>query len=517
MSSDLWSAFAGSSEDLSDNPWNQPSPQAESQRVSASGTAHATYKPTVTVLTRPRDTSDWAGTGTKNDNALKAPVSTNEVWPEHPIDSQNVWADLHAAIPELSLRSSRTAKHASAPPIAHQSLEPLGFIQDDDFGAFQEPSVQTPRTETLSTPITSNVKQNEHTGIVYKMDYSPNSRPSKGRSSRDYDPWGGLDLLEKPIQYLSEAKKQCSNEVFDKERCTDKLMPSLTEQSIELSGDAEDWGEFSPEPQSSSAFKDNVIPEGPVPIVAAATDRSRILPEPPTKDKLPVKAIETTPSRPSSSLPPTNVPPPSILISLTAGLVQKLPTQVEARISQIPTSKTTPRALDRALRGCLASLRVAGRIIAGRKYRWKRDSHLSQSMKIGPAQAGKPGGMKLTGVDKAEILREDREAAEFVRIWQQNLGSIRAVLATVNGQIEGNPLTLPGIAERMTLRTAKAEEGGIIAPKCCFLCGLKREERVLNIDSDVWDTLGEWWIEHWGHVECKTFWQEHEKFLQKRG
>ena len=521
MSSDLWSAFAGRSDDLSDNPWSQPSsdvPQTLSQRDSECKPGHVAYNPNFTVFNKPKDGLGWAGPGTGYDNGLKAPDATNEVWATHRTDPQSAWADLHAAIPEVSPWSSHgTAKYASAPPISDLSLEPLRVIQEDEFGDFEEPVVQSPRTEILPIPVTSSVKQLKQTGKHCETYYSSSPHHLGAKSRQDYDPWSGLGSLEQPNKYLSEIKEQSSGEVFNKNTSADRPVPSQIEKAIEVSYDAEEWGEFSPDPQPGPASKNLVTSNKPVQIVAAATDHSRILPEPPTKDDLSVKAAGTSPSRPSSIVPPTNIPPPSSLISLVAGLVQKLPIQVEKIIKQLPASKTTPKALDRALRGCLASLRVAGRIIAGRKHRWKRDLHLSQSMKIGPAQAGKTGGMKLTGVDKAEKLREDRETAEFVRIWKQNLGSIRAVLATVNGQIEGSPLTLPDISERMTLRAAKAEEGGITASKCCFLCGLKREERVSNIDSDVWDTLGEWWSEHWGHVECKTFWQGHEKFLQKRG
>ena len=516
MSSDLWSAFAGASDDLSDNPWTQPPSKVQSQGHPENQPIHAANNPTLTALTKAKDGLDWAGTGTRYDNALKAPDATNEVWADHSTDSQSAWADLHATIPEVSPWSSPTAKYASAPSIPDLSLEPLRFIQDDEFGDFEEPSVHSPRTEVLPIQVTSYVKQSKYTGNLYETGYSSSPHLFGVRSSHDCDPWSGLESLEKPIKYLSETKEQCSGEVFNKNTSADRLVQSQIEQSIEVSYDAEDWGEFSPDPQPSSTSKNTFSSNEPLQMVATATEHSRILSGPTTNDELSARAVETSLSRPSSILSPTNIPPPSILISLVAGLVQKLPTQVETRINHIPGLKTTPKALDRALQGWLASLRVAGRIIAGRKYRWKRDSHLSQSMKIGPAQAGKSGGMKLTGIDKAEIHREDREAAEFIRIWKQNLGSIRAVLATVNGQIEGNPLTLPEISERMTLRTAKSEEGGITASKCCFLCGLKREERVLNIDSEVWDTLGEWWSDHWGHVECKIFWQEHEKFLQKR-
>lgn len=125
--------------------------------------------------------------------------------------------------------------------------------------------------------------------------------------------------------------------------------------------------------------------------------------------------------------------------------------------------------------------------------------------------------MKLTGVDKAEAKREDREAVEFVRVWKAGLGGIRAALAEVSGRMEGARLMLPEIGEGMggRVRALKGEGGG--GGRCCFLCGLRREERVGGVDEEVEDGWGEWWVEFWGHVECKAFWGEHERFLQKRG
>ena len=237
---------------------------------------------------------------------------------------------------------------------------------------------------------------------------------------------------------------------------------------------------------------------------------------PPAKDKEISKKSQVSKDRTESSTPPSNVPPPSILITHMSTLIQKLPSQVEAALLRSSESQISQEALDKGLRGCIASLRVSARILAGRKVRWKRDSHLSQSMKIGPAQASKKGGMKLTGVDKAETQREDREVTEFIRIWKQRLGSIRAALATVNAQISGSPLVLPNISERMIILIAKATEGSINSSKACALCGLKREERIAKVDIDIWDGFEEWWSDFWGHTECRSFWEEHERFLQQR-
>lgn len=66
-------------------------------------------------------------------------------------------------------------------------------------------------------------------------------------------------------------------------------------------------------------------------------------------------------------------------------------------------------------------------------------------------------------------------------------------------------LVLPELSETMPLRTAKPGEGGISAPKCCFLCGLKRDERVARLDVNTEDSFGEWWVDHWGHVTASDF------------
>jgi hypothetical protein len=167
------------------------------------------------------------------------------------------------------------------------------------------------------------------------------------------------------------------------------------------------------------------------------------------------------------------------------------------------------------LRAYLLIAVVAARLIAGRKLRWKRDTLLSQAMKIGPAAAGGKGGMKLAGVDKAEATREDREAADVVRVWREQLGRLRSAIAVANSSIKDTSvhLVIPEINEAMHVKT---QEGSLVAPKPCIICGLKREERVSKVDVQVEDSFGEWWVEHWGHRACRNFWLEHESKLRHR-
>jgi len=123
--------------------------------------------------------------------------------------------------------------------------------------------------------------------------------------------------------------------------------------------------------------------------------------------------------------------------------------------------------------------------------------------------------MKLTGVDKSEVVREDREAADVVRVWKEQLGRLKSAVAVANTSLKDTAmhLAIPEISETMHV---KAQEGGLSAPKQCLICGLKREERITKVDIAVEDSFGEWWVEHWGHRACKNFWQEQESKLKGR-
>lgn len=212
--------------------------------------------------------------------------------------------------------------------------------------------------------------------------------------------------------------------------------------------------------------------------------------------------------------PPSNIPPPSILLSVIATIFGTLATNLKSVTSYQPLNQPSTVSQLCAL---LSTIRAAARILAGRKLRWKRDNLLSQSMKIGPAHSGKTGGMKLAGVDKTESRREDQEAAEALDTWKLQAGPVRSTIVALNGQLsESERFRIPEIAENATVRQGNTSEGMVTAPKCCFLCGIKRDERVAKVDVDVEDSFGEWWVEHWGHVDCVAFWENHKDFLRQR-
>lgn len=219
-------------------------------------------------------------------------------------------------------------------------------------------------------------------------------------------------------------------------------------------------------------------------------------------------------------LPPTNVPPPSILLSIFSELLEEVDTKLyQPTANQAPGVKSRiyadPATLD-YLRGYLVLATVAARILAGRKLRWHRDKFLSQAMTI--SAAGAKGGMKLTGIDKTQAAREDREAADVVGVWRDHVGKLRSAVAAANIGIQKQPMKLeplkvPEINDHMIVSTAKM---ALTAPRACVVCGLKRDERVKGVDVVVEDSFGEWWVEHWGHRACRNFWLGNEEKLRSR-
>ena len=235
------------------------------------------------------------------------------------------------------------------------------------------------------------------------------------------------------------------------------------------------------------------------------------------KDESSLTLVNVKPN--SKPLPPSNIPPPSILLLLSVTFSQSSATEIKQLVASLKSSSLESLASGEAInqiKNHLSFARAIARIVAGRKLRWKRDTHLAQSMKIAPAQAGKSGGMKLIGVDRMESRREDQEAAEVLRVWRQQVGSLRASIASANAQIRKANLAAPDIVENMQVRTAKASEGALSAPRSCALCGLKRDERVQRIDVNFDDSFGEWWADHWGHVDCQVFWEANKDSLQQR-
>lgn len=198
-------------------------------------------------------------------------------------------------------------------------------------------------------------------------------------------------------------------------------------------------------------------------------------------------------------LPPTNIPPPAVLL----GLFPPLFADAQDKLFKPMAAQTLPmrnKILSEPgtityLQGYIVLASVAAHVIAGRKLRWKRDQHLSQGMRIGPASSRATSGMKLSSIDKSENMKEEREASDVVRAWKDQVGRLRHVVSAANQIKAGSLGSVPDIQEIMPVKVLKQGEGGVPAKEPCMLCGLKRDERVGAVDHGVEDSFGEWWVE----------------------
>lgn len=197
--------------------------------------------------------------------------------------------------------------------------------------------------------------------------------------------------------------------------------------------------------------------------------------------------------------PPTNVPPPAVLLTLFPPLFadaqEKLFKPMAAQTLPMRNKILAEPATITYLQGYSMLACVAAHIIAGRKLRWKRDIHLSQGMRIGPASSRATSGMKLSSIDKSENMKEEREASDVVRAWKDQIGRLRHVVSAANQIKAGSLGSVPDIQEVMPVKVLKQGEGGVPAKDPCMLCGLKRDERVGAVDQGVEDSFGEWWID----------------------
>jgi len=223
----------------------------------------------------------------------------------------------------------------------------------------------------------------------------------------------------------------------------------------------------------------------------------------------------------ASSLPPTNIPPPAILLSVFPSLITSAQGALFDTLAKLPHDQKqellSHEATHQFLRGYIGLSVVLAHIISGRKQRWKRDQFLAQGMRIGPAAAGGRGGMKLTGVDKSEAAKEDREVLDAVRQWRSVVGKLRSAVSGANIKATTKLPPIPEISEQMPVKVLKITEGGIVAPHACALCGLRREERVSKVDEGVDDSFGEWWVQGMNmHLLCKNFWDSHSEQMRSR-
>ncbi|PGH17308.1 hypothetical protein AJ79_01192 [Helicocarpus griseus UAMH5409] len=269
------------------------------------------------------------------------------------------------------------------------------------------------------------------------------------------------------------------------------------------SPDDDGWGDFTDVVQPGATTKSVPLqPSKPQTSPSLKAKRAEAKPSPVTSP-----AVQT-PTRTTSSsgfqVRPMNIPPPSILLPLFPPLIEQY--------HQRAVTTKQPQSQDTNLASSLErDLKVMVRILAGRTHRWKRDTVLSQSTRIGPARSGKAGGMKLSSLNKSENVKEEQEAVEVLEAWRKRSSYLNSVLVSASR----NPI--PVLTGNIQVKTGTAEGGGVLkAPHACGLCGLKRDERIPKVDVIVHDNFGEWWIDHWGHTGCRDFWEANCGRLNQR-
>jgi hypothetical protein len=419
-------------------------------------------------------------------------------------------------------RPAPTSK-SSYGEVLFDAAEELAEPEDDDeFGDFEtgtsEAASQLPPSQSLTgmfgatrlEPKTTKRPADLLSTTTLSSGNLPYPHAPKSPSFQERNPFADLGIATKQVSPTKkEDKPNSASPVTAWPTYEAKVpKPEPYTDSPALDNADEEWGDFADLPPESPAVQSAKAASG-IQADAWAWDAVDQV-----SDPKPAPAATKM-----DAAPPTNIPPPSIILALFPALFDLPQSTLFKAVANQPFSLknriiSDPSTVD-FLRGYLLIATVAARIIAGRKLRWKRDILLSQAMKIGPAAAGGKGGMKLTGVDKAEITREEREAADVVRVWKEQLGRLRSAIAVANSSMHDASahLSIPDISDNMYVKT---QEGGLTAFKPCIICGLKREERINKVDVQVEDSFGEWWVEHWGHRACRNFWLEHEPKLKNR-
>ncbi|KAI1769958.1 hypothetical protein F4818DRAFT_279361 [Hypoxylon cercidicola] len=401
--------------------------------------------------------------------------------------------------------------------------------EDDDFGEFE--TVASPvqggpdllSNDSYSSPVAVTTRTFELLSGLSLTEPAAYPQAPKSPSFQDRNPFPGLAVSPAPKTEEQPANKTRTSPLT--------AWPSLeAKDSAGSDGLGDDWGAFDDFPdeetkpstdKTDSNWDWNPVetaqpkPEPkstPTPALVAASK-----PKDSSWDWDPIDIkTEKRVDQPKDDSPPTNIPPPSVLLSVFPQLFDQANTSLYKPVSgQSFSTKnrilSDPKTIE-FLKGYLALATVAARVIAGRKLRWHRDKFLAQRMTISAAGSK---GMKLAGVDKAQAAREDREAADVVAAWKEHIGRLRSAVATANSSMKSGvkQLKVPEIIDPMHIQIEKMAP---TAPKACVVCGLKRNERVSKVDYDVEDSFGEWWVEHWGHLACKRFWLQHENALRQR-
>ncbi|KGO76537.1 hypothetical protein PITC_088160 [Penicillium italicum] len=396
--------------------------------------------------------------------------------------------------------------------------------EDDDWGEFEGPD--------------SNAQHAHSTALRQsKTAISPEPEPRKSapRGSETIDLLGSLSMQDSApvVKHPSDVAKK-----------NQYLEPNSNQHQATWEDDSfVDWGDFADAPASQPPPKvseKKTKPPTKPPVKSykppASTwdddafddwgdfsDGPSVKPVPKSKPTSPPTVSSPAPSSfvsrataPAATVRPTNIPPPSVLLELFLDVFENL--QKEAALAKSELRSSAPQSSSSNTFSTTALkihnvLQSAARVIAGRSFRWKRDTILSQSMRIGPARSGKAGGMKLNSVNKQETIKEEQDAVDVLITWRERAVIFNAILQAAGQR------PIPTVQDPSALKviTARADQGALKASHPCALCSLKRDERVLRVDEqNVQDSFGEWWTEHWGHTACRQFWEMNRNLLGQR-
>ncbi|OGM39820.1 hypothetical protein ABOM_011771 [Aspergillus bombycis] len=321
----------------------------------------------------------------------------------------------------------------------------------------------------------------------------PNEPENLAVSPNHLDLLDSLSIEDKSPQRHSQASSTLVNKNSN---------VTSTASGIPEDEDAfDDWGDFvdgpPTEPPKSVGSQRLASAKAPTQKAKAATNLEKKI--------SPTFKISSNAVSPAQ-IRPTNIPPPSVLLELFPRLFDQLRKEATEARKNVQEKQN----IENVALLILCTLKAAARVVAGRTLRWKRDSILSQSMRIGPARAGKLGGMKLNAVNKNEDIKEQQEAVDVVSMWRDRTALFNSVI-----QASGRrPIHV--IPTNIRAMTATPGQGALKASHACALCGLKRDERLPKVDDQVEDSFGEWWTDHWGHTECRQFWETNVALLGQR-
>lgn len=473
----------------------------------------------------------------------------------------------------LPTGSSKPALTNTAPV---SSFTPAASTEDDedDFGEFEEPARKVSALHTGQHEISGAVRNGNETvsdiGAVPRFDQTfprqsqsrdPNIlfdtedpdevlwREVEARQNEDDDDFGDfenvdqvaeakktvnipnqtqrepeMDLLGLEDETVVQVRASKSTAVRTKQPTVTKTMASRPKVSR---ADLNDQARQDPDTSADDPWDDFETSFASTAIEPHQTEQ---IPQSPSSLAPPTHLVAGL-SQPSPSgatpLPPTNIPPPSVVLSIFPPIFTEVSTSFLQLLTSLAQSERTILLLTPPTPTFLHAYHLLAttfaHILAGRRLRWKRDKHLAQSMSIGPSVSGRSGGMKLAGLDRSEASHEDREAVEALRVWKASTGRLRSVISAFNAAAtatSGAVMPLPQVLElmeTMPVRTAKAGEGAVVSLAACALCGLRREERVPKVDVGVEDSFGEWWVEGTNmHLACYNFWEANKGKLRSR-